>query len=88
MQDAGKLLQEMGFQQGEMWIYDPHSIISIKIIELGSTPYHHQPKPQLELLANQDSWEDVQRILQVQEHSSIHKSQSPVTNSTKYCKYI
>jgi hypothetical protein len=46
LQDAEKLLQEMGFQQGEMWIYDPHSIISTKRTDLGSIPYQHQPKPQ------------------------------------------
>jgi hypothetical protein len=63
LQDVEKLLQEMGFQQGEMWIYDPHSIISTRRIGFGSIPYQHQSKPQLELLANHDSWEDVQRIL-------------------------
>jgi len=78
LQDANKILQEMAFQQGEMWIYDPHSIISTKRIDLGSIPYHNQPKSQLELLANQYSLEDVQRTLQVQEHGSSHPSWSPV----------
>jgi hypothetical protein len=64
----------MAFQQGETWIYDPHSIISTKRTELGLVPYQHQPKPQLEMLANKVSWEDVQRILQVQEQGSIHPS--------------
>jgi hypothetical protein len=45
----------MGFQQGEVWIYDPHSIISIRRTNLGSVPYFHQSKPQLELLENHDS---------------------------------
>jgi hypothetical protein len=81
LQDAKKLLQDMGFQQGEIWIYDPHSIISTRRIGFGSTPYQHQPKSQLELLANQDSWEDVQRILQVQEKVPDQPSKSPVTKT-------
>jgi len=64
----------MGFQQGEMWIYDLHSIISKRRTKFGSIPYQHQSKQQLEMLANQDSWEDVQRILQVQEQVSNQPS--------------
>jgi hypothetical protein len=47
-------------------MYDPYLIITTKRMEHGTTPYGHQSKPQLEELANQESWEDVQRILQVQ----------------------
>jgi hypothetical protein len=76
LRDAEKLLQEIGLQQGEMWIYDPHSIISKRRIEFGSIPYQHQLNPQLECLSNQDSKEDVHRIIQVQEQVSNHPSQS------------
>jgi hypothetical protein len=59
LHDEEKILQEIGFQQGEMWIYDPHAIISTERTDLGLVPYQHQRKLQLELIANQDSWEDV-----------------------------
>jgi len=41
---------------------DPYFIITTKRMEQGTTPYGHHSKPQLEELANQKSWEDVQRI--------------------------
>jgi hypothetical protein len=56
----------MGFQQGEALMYDPHVVISSKIITHGQAPYQHQQKTQLEMLANQNNWEDVQSILQIQ----------------------
>jgi hypothetical protein len=36
---AEKLLQNMGFQKGETWIYDPHAIISSKRIANGQVSY-------------------------------------------------
>jgi hypothetical protein len=88
LQVAEKLLQDMGFQQGEIWMYDPHAIISSKRIENGLVPYQHQQKAQLELLANQDSWEDVQRILQVQEKVLDQPSKSPVTETPQQFEKI
>jgi len=38
----------MGFQQGELWMYDPHLVISSKILSHGQD--HH--KAQVELLEN------------------------------------
>jgi hypothetical protein len=95
-QVAEKLLQEMGFQQGEVWTYDPHLIITNKRTKMGTIPYGHHSKPQLEPLENQDSWEDVQRILQIQIQDSVHPSHSLVIetpqqhekiNKRTYSKY-
>jgi hypothetical protein len=36
-----KMLQEMGFQQGESWMYDPHFIITNKILENDIVSYGH-----------------------------------------------
>jgi hypothetical protein len=55
------LLQEMNFQQGEIWHYDPYSIISTKRIEVDLSPYEHHSQPQLEQLMNQYSWDKVQK---------------------------
>jgi hypothetical protein len=52
LQVATKVLLDMGFQQGETWIYDPHALISSKMISYGQSPYHHEKKFKLELLAN------------------------------------
>jgi hypothetical protein len=60
-----------------MCIYDPQVIISTKRMKNGLFPYQRQLKPQLERISNQYSWEDVQRILQIQEHNSNLPSQSP-----------
>jgi hypothetical protein len=59
LQVTTKILSALGLQQGEPWNYDPHGIISSKIISHGKSPYQHQQKEQLELLENQDSWKDV-----------------------------
>jgi hypothetical protein len=52
LQVTTKILSVMGFQQGEVWMYDPHSVISSKIISHGQAPYQHQHKAQVELLEN------------------------------------
>jgi hypothetical protein len=44
LQVTENLLQDMGFQQGKIWIYDPHSIISTKRTGNGLTPYQHKQK--------------------------------------------
>jgi hypothetical protein len=41
LQVAKKLLQNMGFQQGEIWIYDPCAIISSKSIANRQVSYQH-----------------------------------------------
>jgi len=55
----------MGFQQGEAWMYDPHAVISSKRISHGQAPYQHQQRDELQMLANQDSWEKVQSNFQI-----------------------
>jgi hypothetical protein len=76
-----KLLSAMGFLQGEPWKYDPHSVISSKRVSHGQTPYQHQQKPQVELLANQDSWEEVKNILQIHNKAPEKPLNSPVTQT-------
>jgi hypothetical protein len=55
--------------------YDPYLIITKKILDQGTFPYGHHSKPILEELVNQESWEDVQRILQIQVQYSSHSTQ-------------
>jgi hypothetical protein len=55
LQVTTKMLLAPGLQQGEPWNFDPLGIISSKIISHGQSPYQHQQKGKLEILANQDS---------------------------------
>jgi hypothetical protein len=81
LQVTTKVLSTMGFQQGEAWMYDPHAVISSKIIAHGQVPYQHQQKAQLEMLENQNNWEDVQNILQIHNKVPEQPSKSPVTET-------
>jgi hypothetical protein len=65
LQVTTKLLLAMGFQQGEPWNYDPHGIISSKIIAHRHVPYQHQQKAQLELTGKPEQLGRCAKILQV-----------------------
>jgi hypothetical protein len=73
----------MGFPQGEPWKYNPHSVISSKVISHGHTPYQHQYKEHVEMLANQDRWEEVKNILQVHNKVLEKTLNSPVTKNPR-----
>jgi hypothetical protein len=81
---VAKVLSDMGFQEGETWIYDPYAFISSKNISHGLNSYHHERKEEVELLENQRRWKDVKNILQV--HGKIPVS--PVTKSPKTFEWI
>jgi hypothetical protein len=81
LQVTANMLSTLGLQQGEPWNSDPRGIISSKIISHGQSPYQHQQKEQLELLANQDSCQDVQNILQIQCKASDQSAKSPITQT-------
>jgi hypothetical protein len=48
LQVVETMLQELGFEQGTTWKYDPLGVISNKRLELQITTYEHQRKPDLE----------------------------------------
>ena len=75
------MLSSPGLQYEEPWNYDTHGIISSKIISHGQSPYQHQQKEQLELLANQENQKDAQNILQIHGKSSDQSTKSPITQT-------
>jgi hypothetical protein len=54
----------MGLELVETWNYYPRGVITTRKKKYGLLPYPRQSKPNFEKLANLESWEDVQRILQ------------------------
>lgn len=52
-----KMLEDLDFPQGYIWVYGPHHIIS-KLRKYNKySAYNHQPKENLEKLANFKNWE-------------------------------
>jgi hypothetical protein len=58
-----RMLDALDLNHGKPWKYDPHQIISKRRIQLGLGPYLHQPNPELEKLANMDSWGQVSDLM-------------------------
>lgn len=52
MEEVEKILQDMQFQQGDKWSYDPHQIVSIIRVENSYAPYVHESRPGIEKLDN------------------------------------
>jgi hypothetical protein len=55
--EADKLLREMKFPTSFSWHYDPYGIISEMRLRNKTTPYAHEPRPEIEKFSNQTEWE-------------------------------
>ena len=50
--EVTKMLDEMHMLLGERWAYDPHNVISNRIIENGYLAFIHESRPDLEKIAS------------------------------------
>lgn len=57
------LLKNMKFQKGKKMHYDPYHVILEKREKIRISIYEHQADPELEKVANLESWEQVKKIL-------------------------
>jgi hypothetical protein len=54
-----EMLQQLDFEKGSKWVYDPHGVIAVR-----RPMYKILPNPVVEINANMDSWENVKKILE------------------------
>jgi len=52
MEEVNKMLQDMQFQQGDKWSYDPHQDVSKRRVDNSYAPYIHESRIEIEKMAN------------------------------------
>lgn len=68
------MLNELNFEMGEVWNYDPHEIISKMGKAISATDYKHDYIPTLEWKANLNYWH-INTYMKIETPSSREKTQ-------------
>jgi hypothetical protein len=63
---VNKIVSSLGFKKRNVWKYNPYHLVLNQWVAKESFVYMHHANPKIEMMANKDTWEEVQHSIKMQ----------------------